>query len=679
MPSVANVILCAATMAVVWTTIGWPIAARLLARPATWWWAPAFGFALHCVIALPVLGLTGMNQPAVIVLTIAIAVLSFAVSRQRGAFIDAVADRCELSAPALIAALVGAALLALLPAAAVLPKTTADGMTLSASIFDHSKIAMIDEMIRSGVPAHNPFFSESGAPDRLTYYYLWHFGAAIFAVATGATGWEADTALTWFTAFASLLAMIGLALRLGGKTAAPFIVLVLAASASIRTVLDALAPDGANYYLRGASGFAGWLFQGAWAPQHLASTTCVVLATLLLVRVAEPGAWLAAAALALVAAAGFETSIWVGGLTFAVAASAISLRILWSLPPGIRAGFVLRLAAAATLALALCFPFLRDQVAAAAARGGGAPIAIAPVEVLGPAFPASWQALLDLPAYWLVYLPVEFTAFYPAGLIALSVLWRARAGCARAGAVVPAVTILLIASLVIAWLLRSVIAHNNDLGWRAILPAILLLVVFAAVLISRGIDTAGAPRIAGLMAALGILLTFPETLQFAREDIFASRTPSERLFAEMPALWDAVRRQTPPDERVANNPGFLADMTPWGINISWALMANRRSCYAAHDFAIAFAPLSAAQRAAVDERFKRVFAGAPAEDDIQQLSARLHCDTIVVTPQDGAWQRDPFASGEAYHLVDSRDDRWRIYRRVGAQMPLNQLKPRSSQ
>jgi hypothetical protein len=40
-------------------------------------------------------------------------------------------------------------------------KIDAECMTLSASIFDHSKIAMIDEMIGAGVPLHNPFFGET--------------------------------------------------------------------------------------------------------------------------------------------------------------------------------------------------------------------------------------------------------------------------------------------------------------------------------------------------------------------------------------------------------------------------------------------------------------------------------------------------------------------------------------
>ena len=273
----------------------------------------------------------------------------------------------------IVAVVTAASLLALAPAAAVLPKATPEGVTLAASIFDHSKIALVDEMIRAGVPPKNPFFSEAGVPDGVAYYYLWHFSAAVIAVMTGASGWEADAALVWFTALASLLTMVGLAARLAGKMTAGFVVIVLAAAASVRALLEWTAPDVTNALMGKASGLGGWLFQMAWAPQHLASATCVVLACLLLVRLAQREDWFAPLILGLVAAAGFQCSIWVGGVTFALGATLIALYLLWSVAPESRLAFVLRVLAAAALALAISFPFIRDQIAVAASRGGGRP------------------------------------------------------------------------------------------------------------------------------------------------------------------------------------------------------------------------------------------------------------------------------------------------------------------
>ena len=651
--------LCAAVaMVLVWTCIGLPVATRLFAGPGALLLAPALGFAVHVVVALPVFRLIGMARGTAVAVTAACVL---------GALLAMRGQKVALRWPpvSLTVVVMLAALLAWVPAASVLPKATSEGVTLAASIFDHSKIAMIDGMGRSGVPPLNPFVQEAGTPDRLAYYYLWHFGAAVFAVLTGASGWEADAALTWFTGFASLLLMIGLALRLGAGRAAPFLVLVLAASASVRSLLDAL-PFAS--LLKEASGLGGWLFQTAWAPQHLASATFVVLACLALVRLAEGGGWFAALLFGLLAAGGYQTSIWVGGVTFAVAALAIAVFLLLNLEPQRRAGFAVRVGAAGALALSLSLPFLLDQASVAAARGGGFPVALSAVEVLGVSVPAPLRAWLDVPAYWLVYLPVEFASFYVAGLISLWVLVKE-----RRAAMIP-LALLVAASLAVAGLLRSTVAWNNDLGWRAVLPALLLLVSFAAAVISRGSTVLA--RIAGIAAAAGVILALPYTLELAREDLFASPTPSERAFADAPALWKAVQRHASVDERVANNPAFLADATPWPINISWALLGNRLSCYGGDDLAIAFAAAPARARAATRDLFDRVFAGMAQPGDVRAMAERYGCDVIVVVPQDGAWTRDPFSAGDLYRPVEAQDG-WRIYRRV--QRPANQLKPRSSQ
>lgn len=645
-------------MVLVWAWIGVPVATRLFPGPGALLLAPALGFAVHVVVALPVFRLIGMGRGAVVAVTAACMAAALLAMRGR-------TQAPRSPAVSLAVAVVLAALLAWVPAASVLPKATSEGVTLAASIFDHSKIAMVDGMARSGVPPLNPFVHEADTPDRLAYYYLWHFAAAVFAVLTGASGWEADAALTWFTGFASLLLMIGLALRLGAGRAAPFLVLVLAASASVRFHLDALAFAS---LLKEASGLGGWLFQTAWAPQHVASATCVVLACLALVRLAEGGGWFAALLFGLLAAAGYQTSIWVGGVTFAAAAIAIALFLLLNLESPRRAGFAVGIGAAGALALSLSLPFLLDQASVAAARGGGFPVALSPVNVLGASVPAALREWLDVPAYWLVYLPVEFASFYVAGLIGLFMLVRE-----RRTAVMP-LALLVAASLAVAGLLRSTVAWNNDLGWRAVLPALLLLVPFAAAAISRG--STALSRVAGTVSAAGAILALPYTLELAREDLFASPTPSERAFADAPALWQAVQRHTSMDERVANNPWFLADATPWPINISWALLGNRLSCYGGDDFGIAFAAAPAPSRAATRDLFDRVFAGAARPGDVRAMADRYGCDVIVLVPQDGAWARDPFSAGDVYRPVETRDS-WRIYRRV--QRPANQLKPRSSQ
>jgi hypothetical protein len=123
-----------------------------------------------------------------------------------------------------------------------------------------------------------------------------------------------------------------------------------------------------------------------------------------------------------------------------------------------------------------------------------------------------------------------------------------------------------------------------------------------------------------------------------------------------------VRRHTPRDERVADNPLFLRDAVIWPVNISWALFADRRSCFAGWELARAYVALPTARLKALEDQFERVFAGDGTPDDVSALALRYNCRTIVVTPEDGAWTRDGFAGNPHYALAEEEPGKWRIYR-----------------
>jgi hypothetical protein len=105
----------------------------------------------------------------------------------------------------------------------------------------------------------------------------------------------------------------------------------------------------------------------------------------------------------------------------------------------------------------------------------------------------------------------------------------------------------------------------------------------------------------------------------------------------------------------------MADMTAWPVNISWALMANRASCFAGRELALAFVAIPHARRIQLERAFERVFAGNPEANDLRDLATRYDCRLVVVTPQDGAWKDDPFAGSEFFQLVLSNEN-WRLYR-----------------
>jgi hypothetical protein len=359
--------------------------------------------------------------------------------------------------------------------------------------------------------------------------------------------------------------------------------------------------------------------------------------------------------LALLVGAGFESSAWIGGVTFALAAPTVGVVLLISARR--RLHFLLGSAIAAALALALVFPLAHDQYAATALRGPT--LALEPIGVFEDFISEQVSAIIDLPGYWLIMLLIEFPAIYLPGAVALAQILRSRLPTPETKGAVRAFAALIVVSFSVAWLIASTIGENDDLGWRAILPGVMGLTIFAAVGLSRWLLL--GVRFATIIVFGALLLGLPDGALLIYHFAIGSPKPSRAVFAATPAMWEAVRRHSAPTDRIANNPLFLHDMTNWPVNISWALLANRNSCYAGKELALAFASLSDEQREAIDAQFVRVFAGSGSIDDVQELATRYNCRLVVLTAEDGAWNNDPFSANSRYHLVEAASDKWRIY------------------
>jgi hypothetical protein len=655
MASPVNAVLCAAVAAAFWTLPGYALGRHLLPRVLAMGAAPVIGWGVFSAATLPLFGMIGLSPVAVAATAVLAAVIG-------GASLTRPAGANAADVPSIPAwAIAAAGVLALVPAAAILPKISSGGVHLAAPIFDHSKIAIIDAITRQGLPPVNPVFGEAGA-GQLAYYYLWHFSAAELALPLRASGWEADIGLTWFTAFASLTLMMGIAVWLGKRPSAAFWVIAFAAAASVRTALQIIfGGHGLEPFLASSNGFAGWLFQSAWVPQHLMSAACVVTALLLVVEYAQRQSLAALLTTVLIVVAGFECSTYVGGVTFALAALAVVPILLAGIAPGRRQRFALGMAAAAALAVLLAAPFIVQQLAAVSARGGGSPIVIHQFEVLGGMLPSMLRRVLDIPAYWLILLPIEFPASFIAGAIALTVMLRsATPGPEKTTVAVFAA--LAAVGLCVSWLLVSTLGDNNDLGLRAVLPAAMILIVAAA----AGMTLVPRRALIVATALAGLLLGLPDSWQTIRSNMEGAAAADGQVFAQTPELWTAVRRYASPSARVANNPLFLQDLTPWPANMSWALLANRNSCFAGRELALALAPLPPDRREAINAQFVRVFGGQGNAEDVDQMASQYGCDVVAVVPQDGAWSNDPFASSAVYRLAETQNGRWRIYVRASA-------------
>jgi hypothetical protein len=653
MATIFGAVLSAAVATLFWTCLGFALTRRLVPGRLALPFAPAVGFAVHSALALPLFFFLPFTPAAIaavaaLVLVAAVVASSHTVPPPR--------EKSLTWFPGWSYGL--AALLAMVPAAAVLPKFSGDAVLLADPIFDHAKVALIEDMTRLGLPPGNPFFADGGP---FAYYYLWHFGAAEVARLLGVSGWAADAGLTWFAAFAALAAMMGLAVWLSRRASAAPLAVLFAATASARYLLwDIFGAESVDAVLSRPAGFAGFLFQSAWVPQHIISAAMVMVAIYLIAQLAHHRNALTIVILGLVVAAGFESSTWIGGFAFAASALVAAPLLLSAIGRNERWRFLGALLVAAIIAVAVVAPFLRDQVGAVAARSSGSPIAVMPHDVFGEGTPAWLRRFLDLPGFWMVFLPVELAAIYIPGVMALVAFFAGRDLDADRRRVVLALAALVGTSLTISWLMASTLADNNDLGWRAVLPAAMALTVFSAAGLARWIAARAVTAIA--VTAAAILIGLPGAVELIRSDISGRREADAKLFAQTPELWAAVRRHAGRDERIANNPLFLADMTLWPVDISWALLADRRSCYAGRELALVYTSLPRLRLDEIDAQFIRVFAGKAEPGDVDDLATKYGCRLVVLTSADGAWANEPFAADRRFRLVEEKPGAWRIYR-----------------
>lgn len=552
------------------------------------------------------------------------------------------------------------------------PHADGNGVTFAGPIFDHSKVAIIDEFLRSGLPLTNPFFYKAGSSTSLPYYYLWHFSAAEIGRLTGASAWEADVAMTWFTSFSSLHIVMGLAFWISRSYRACFGAIAVCATASLRPYIGQLFGYDVAYDLTGyPTGFGAWLFQAAWAPQHIQSAGCSVVALLMIARVGC-NRYLPSVTLGLVVAAAYASSFWVGGIVLPIqlalafivmlqAGESTPIRLVWSL------------SLAAAVAVVFASPLIVEQALAMSARQGGFPISFSSVMVLGDVIPEWSRPVLDPLAFYLVYLTVELQVCYVIGLPMLARLVGARSAHLGRRHQVLVLAAAVVVSLLATGFLSSTVTANNDLGWRAVLPAVLILVAISGAGMAAAIRQRVTIRRV-LMFAVFLLAAFQAVLVLS-SNLFPTPTGSGREFTGSIELWRDVRSVSSPLQRVVNNPDYLGKVTPWPVNISWALLSNRRSCYAARNLVEALVPLPREELDEIDALFRRVFTQGPESGDVRRLAFEFGCEIAIVTVDDPIWPIDPFAENLTYELVVARRDRWRIYRRRNESMPSSTAPP----
>src|SRR5271169_4585064 len=135
-------LLCALIATGFWSLLGYALARHLLPRVLALGAGAVLGWAAHSAAVLPIYFWTGLSPTAVFAIG-APCILGAGFSLSLPAR-DADAGTGPPIPPwAIAAAAVLAAVLALVPASAILPKHYGDAVRLGGPIFDHAKIAFI--------------------------------------------------------------------------------------------------------------------------------------------------------------------------------------------------------------------------------------------------------------------------------------------------------------------------------------------------------------------------------------------------------------------------------------------------------------------------------------------------------------------------------------------------------
>jgi hypothetical protein len=589
---------------------------------------------------------------------------------------------------------------ALMVAQNIFPAVRNNGLYVNEMLFDHTKVAIGDAMVRQGFPVKNPFYAPGGKHVLLTYYYLWHFLASQMKVLVGVDGWPADVAMTAYTSFAAAGLLVVLAVQLSGRAAAGFVVLLMA---SITQIADPLLPIIFPSYPQWGTTKALFLplwLQCVWVPQHVVSAFAVVLGMMLLADIAQApdsptgavGRVTRAAVLGFFCAAAAGSSFWIGAIALTCAQPMILLALRSAQLDRARWMAILKTAAwSIPIALLTFAPILYPQIVSPKPQKQPIVLSIWPATIWPSIAVAShWftrfaAGAAQITLFWIAYLPLTLGVCVVVGLPAL----LARTGDSAIGPQ----TLRRVAGfcgfgfLLVAQFIKSRVVYD-DLGWRAPIVSMMLLAPWAAaalveLTIPGPIPPAWNPRSLFVRwrpltvpLAWGVLiLGLISTVLFYHTPLWRGIKPHQ-LAARHDLLlqqraWRDVRRFAGPADLVQANPdGFIVIGVQPG-QLTQALFSNRATAYGGlngvRTFAYGYDPMQRQDDYLV---LHRIFAGQPRPLDIPYLHDVLGVKVVLVNRIDNLWASSALQRSSLYRLALQRPY-YRIYvaRPAGAAAP----------
>lgn len=578
--------------------------------------------------------------------------------------------------------LLGAALFAALITVNIYPFISKQALFINEMIFDHGKCAIIDTIAREGLQPSNPYFSPFGEALSLNYYYQWYFLASQLKILGGLSGWQADIVMTWFTAFASVCLLIGITLQITKPRAGIFVIMLFFTGPMYSILCRIFGPRLQNFFcidpFRDLEPL--WL-QLTWVPQHVFSALCIILILFLCSRILSKSTpiLIYGMIIGLSTASAAGSSIWVGGIGLAIAAPMImGVLVMTKMPKN----DLFRLVKTCIIALPWCLIFFWPILSVMAGVNSELPDSKFPISIglfsSTKLIPKGTYIsnIIHLFMFWLQLLPLSLGVLFIIGLPALFIKIpknKQEQHLARfsIGATV--------GFLLVSQFFKSVIL-NNDLGWRAVIVPEMILIVWAAIMMSDFIyarhpiesqwrfSTILFPRRHWISMTTGILLTIG-LLSFI--NIYHLPVPNHPVdqhtlnvrqrFRLQKEAWEIVRYHVKPDEIVQSNPDGYKELTSWPANIPFALFADRRIAFSSPEFVYAYAHnFDADLRNRQYKLIQNIFSKQPEIESIYKIKNELNIKALLIDQFDDVWNSTQIEDSGIYKKIHS-DEHFKIY------------------
>lgn len=571
----------------------------------------------------------------------------------------------------------------LIPPIFIFPFIEDGGLYTGMQIHDHMKMALVDAIVREGLPPMNPFYAPGGQRIELIYYYGWHFLVAQLKVLTGMSAWQAQVAFSWFTSL-SLISCIGaMAIQIGERSRAGFFIFLLAMCHQLPPILVSIAgpqwKELFNYPPGHPLEYLWW--QLSWAPQHVFSALCVILllylATHLLTE--KKVHWICAAGIGLVAATGFSASVWVSGVGLAFVLPALIYATRKYLCDQSR---LVPLSLSLVLAVSVCvlfsLPVLNSIFSNPDSMGSGFPLTVKPYTSTGLfGMTTLLEQVGHVFLYWLKNLVLIFGCIYILGLLTLFAYKPQRENIA----IFKSLSIAgIFGFFIIVQFLQSNIA-NNDFGWRCVVVPMLLLMIWSAVALSRiELGHQISTRIwhgesllvqraniilplSWMLITLGIASSIKDIqLPGPRYSFVKKDLALHRDILRTKKAWEEIKQLTGPHDIVQYYPlTYGKTLTRGWAPAPLSLFGDRPTAYTDPESVAVFAhSYNKDQKWVQQKRVYNLFSPTPWEKNIKYAHDILKIKAILVDRRDPVWKNRLLEQSDYYTLV-RKNEYYKIY------------------